>query len=55
VAVLVVLLHLFDVLCVRRVLTWASMGERVTASAAIFLGIAERLRERLGWMLLFQL
>jgi hypothetical protein len=55
VAVLVVLLHLFDVLCVRRVLTRASMGERITASAAIFLGIAERLRERLGWMLLFQL
>jgi hypothetical protein len=55
VTIFVVSLHLFDVLCVRRVLTRASMGERVTASAAIFLGVAERSRERLGWMLLLQL
>jgi hypothetical protein len=55
VTIFVVFLHLFDVLCVRRVLTRASMGERVTASAAIFLGVAERLRERLRWMLIVQL
>jgi hypothetical protein len=54
-AVSVVLLHLFDVLCVRRILTRAFMGERVTASAAVFLDIAERFRERLGWLLLLQL
>jgi hypothetical protein len=55
VTIFVVSLHLFDVLCVRRVLTRASMGERVTASAAIFLGVGERLRERLRWMLIVQL
>jgi hypothetical protein len=48
IAVFVVLLHMFDVLCVRRVLTRASIGERVTASEAIFLGIAKRLKGRLG-------
>jgi hypothetical protein len=55
VTIFVVSLHLFDVLCVRPVLTRASMGERVTASAAIFLGAGERLRERLRWMLIVQL
>lgn len=55
VTIFVVFLLLFDVLCVRRVLTRASMGERVTASAAIYLGVAERLRERLLWMLIVQL
>jgi hypothetical protein len=51
----VVLLRLFDVFGMRRVLTLASLGERVTASAAIFLGIAERLKERLEWMLVLHL
>lgn len=38
-ALFVLLLHLFNVLFVRRMLTQESLAERVTASAALFLGM----------------
>jgi len=54
-ALVVLLLHLFNILCVRRSLTQESLAERVNASAAIFLGAGSFLKEKLEWMLLLQM
>ena len=54
VALLVMLLHLFNVLCVRRIWTRESLAGRVTASAAIFLAVGGLLKEKLEWLLILQ-
>lgn len=54
VALLVTLLHLFNVLCVRRIWRPESLAGRVTASAAIFLTVGGFLEEKLEWLLILQ-
>jgi len=54
-ALFVLALHLFNVLCVRRILTQESLANRVDASAAIFLGVGSFLKEKLEWMLILQM
>ena len=55
VALFVVLLHLFNVLCVRRMWAQESLAERVAASATFFLAVGGFLREKLEWMLIVQI
>jgi len=50
ITLLVLLLHLFNVLCVRRVWTRESLTERVAASAALFVIFEEFLETSLDWM-----
>lgn len=54
IAILALLLHLFNVLCVRRVWTRESLAERVAASAARFMMVGETLEMILDWMLTLQ-
>ena len=51
IALLVLLLHLFNVLCVRRVWTRESLAERVAASAAFVTVVGEFLESSLEWIL----
>lgn len=55
VALLVMLLHLFNVLCVRRMWAQESLAERVAASAAFFLAVGGFLKESLEWVLIVQI
>lgn len=50
-----VLLHLFNVMFVRRFGTRESLAERVTASAAMFLAVGAALKNRLEWMLVLRI
>jgi hypothetical protein len=50
IALLALLLHLFNVLCVSRVWTRESLAERVAASAAVFMIVGEFLETKLDWM-----
>lgn len=54
VALLVMLLHLFNVLCVRRISRPESLAERVATSAALFLIVGGFLKEKLEWLLILQ-
>jgi hypothetical protein len=53
IALLAVLLHLFNVLCVRRVWTRDPLVERVAASAADLKVVREFLEASLGWMMIY--
>jgi hypothetical protein len=50
IALLALLLHLFNVLFVRRIWTWESLAKRVAASAAVFFVVGEFLETNLEWM-----
>jgi len=54
IALLALLLHLFNVLCVRRVWTQESLAERVVASAAVFMIVGEFLEMSLDRMMNLQ-
>jgi hypothetical protein len=54
-ALLVMLLHLFNVLCARRIWARESLAERIAASAALFLAVGEFLKENLEWALIVQI
>lgn len=54
VALLVMLLHLFNVLCVRRIWRPESLAERVATSAALFRIVGGFLKEKLEWLLILQ-
>ena len=54
VALLVMLMHLFNVLCVRRIWRPKSLAERVATSAALFLTVGGFLKEKLEWLLILQ-
>jgi hypothetical protein len=55
VALLVMLLHLFNVLCARRIWARESLAERIAASAAFFLAVGEFLKENLEWALIVRI
>ena len=54
IALLVLVLHLFNILCVRRVWTRETLAERVAASATFFTVVGEFLETSLEWILDFQ-
>lgn len=54
VALLVMLLHLFNVLCVRRTWRPKSLAERVATSATLFLTVGGFLKEKFEWLLILQ-
>ena len=54
VSLLVTLLHLLNVLCVRRIWRPESLAERVATSAALFLTVGGFLKEKLEWLLILQ-